>query len=177
MNMTRRWTSRLGRHSLLALFLLAPAACGEDSTPTGIDLSLVVGSYDLTALRFDPQGSLPETDILSVLGQDNVQLILTSARSAQVVYQDPLSGLFTTIAGSFRTTETGVRLEFAQNAPYRQLLLSRRIDLTLTGTTLSFDAEAPDGVSRARLIELVPAFEGEQLLDPTPGRLVVTFTR
>jgi hypothetical protein len=178
MNRARLNTQPSGRLLLSALVLLSAAACGDSgSDPVGIDLELVVGSYDLAALRFDPQGSLSEVDILPVLGQDNVQLILTSSRTAQVVYQDPISGLFTTIPGSFRTTEAGIRLEFAQNATYQQLLLSRRMDLVLTGTTLALDGAAPDGVSRARLLELVPAFEGEQLLDPTPGALVVSFTR
>ncbi|MEQ9569751.1 MAG: hypothetical protein RLN75_06135 [Longimicrobiales bacterium] len=163
--------------SLLGL-LAGAGACGDSSTePEGIDVALVVGTYDLSVLRFDPQGSLPATDLLGALGQDNVQLILTSGRTAQVVYQDPITDIFTTIAGTFRTTETGVRIDFASNSSYRELLFSRRMEFDLSGTTLTFDAEAPDGVQRARLIELVPAFEGEQLLDPTPGVLRVVFTR
>lgn len=159
--------------------LLVATACGDSpSEPDGIDITLVAGTWDLATLRFDPQGSLPDTDILPTLGQDNVQLILTTNRTAQIVYQDPISNLFTTIEGTFRTTEGGARIEFQSNAPYRQLLLSRRMEFTLAGgTTLTFDAAAPDGVSRARLLELVPAFEGEQLLDPVPGTLRVTFTR
>lgn len=165
--------------TLPALALLAGvSACGDSSTePEGLDLSLVVGTYDLAALRFDPQGSLPDTDVVPTLGQNNVQLILTDSRTAQVVYQDPITNVFTTIQGTFRTTETGVRIDFASNSSYRELLFSRRMEFVLTGTTLGFDDEAPDGVQRARLVELVPAWEGEQLLDPTPGRLRVTFTR
>jgi hypothetical protein len=68
-------------------------------------------------------------------------------------------------------------LDFASNATYGQLLFSRRMDFTLSGTSLLFDDAAPDGVTRARLIELVPAFGNEQLLDPTPGDLRVTFAR
>lgn len=153
--------------------------CGDDSPtePAGIDLSLVVGTYDLTRLSFDPQGSLPLTDVLPTLGQDNVQLILTQSRTAQVIFQDPITSLFTTLTGTFRTTEDGMRLDFASNAPYQQLLFSRRMEFTLSGTSLVFDDAAPDGVTRARLVELVPAFEGEQLLDPTPGVLKVTFAR
>ncbi len=171
-------SARILRTLLLAPLFAALLACDDSpSEPEGIDITLVAGTYDLTLLRFDPQGSLPDTDILPTLGQDNVQLILTTNRSAQIVYQDPITNLFTTIEGTFRTTEAGARIEFQSNAPYRQLLLSRRMDFVLNGTTLSFDAAAPDGVSRARLLELVPAFEGEQLLDPVPGTLRVTFSK
>ncbi|NNF39618.1 MAG: hypothetical protein HKN71_13185 [Gemmatimonadetes bacterium] len=169
---------RLRSAVLLLSLLPVLAACGDSSTePEGLDLALVVGTYDLTTLRFDPQGTLGDTDVFPVLGQDNVQLILTPSRTAQVVFQDPITALFTTLQASFRTTETGVRIEFSSNAPYRDLLLSRRMEYTLSGTSLSFDDLAPDGVQRARLLELVPAFEEEQLLDPTPGRLRVTFAR
>jgi hypothetical protein len=161
---------------VLALFVVG---CGDGSPtePPGLELSLVVGTYDLTRLSFDPQGSLPLTDVLPTLGQDNVQLILTQSRTAQVIFQDPITSLFTTLSGTFRTIENGIRLEFASNATYRQLLFSRRMDFTLSGTSLLFDDAAPDGVSRARLLQLVTAFENEQLLDPTPGDLRVTFAR
>jgi hypothetical protein len=176
--MIRRPRPSRVRWALLALVPLAPLACGgSDSTPTGIDVELVAGTYDLTTLRFDPQGSLPDTNVLPVLDQSNVQLILTTNRTAQVVFQDPITNIFTTVQGTFRTTADGARIEFASNSLYAQLLLSRRMDFTLTGTVLAFDGAAPDGVSRTRLVQLVPALEGEQLLDPTPGQLRVSFTR
>lgn len=169
------------RSTIVALALtlaVGASACGDSGTePEGLDIDLVVGTYDLTTLRFDPQGSLPATDVLPTLGQDNVQLILAPGRTAQVVFQDPITDIFTTLAGTFRTTETGVRIDFAANAAYRELLFSRRMDFDLAGSNLTFDADAPDGVQRERLLELVPAFEGEQLLDPTPGLLRVVFTR
>lgn len=166
----------VGLFVALSLFVVG---CGDDgpTEPPGIDLSLVVGTYNLTQLTFDPQGSLPLTDVLPTLGQNNVQLILTQSRTAQVIFQDPITSLFTTLPGTFRTTAEGMRLDFASNATYGQLLFSRRMEFTLSGTTLVFDAAAPDGVSRARLLQLVPAFEGEQLLDPTPGTLRVRFAR
>lgn len=160
-----------------ALAVLPLGGCSSSTDEGGVDISTVVGTYVLTTLRFDPQGSLPDVDILPTLSEANTQLILTSDRAAQVVYRDPATQLVVTIGGSFRTTANGVRLEFAANSQYRQLLLSRRMDFTLGGASLFFDGEAPDGVSRARLQALVPAFQGEQLLDPTPGRLRVTFTR
>ena len=132
------------------LLALAIVGCGDDSPtePPGLELSLVVGTYDLTRLSFDPQGSLPLTDVLPTLGQNNVQLILTQSRTAQVIFQDPITNLFTTLSGTFRTTEAGIRLDFASNATYGQLLFSRRMEFTLTGTSLLFDDAAPDGVSR-----------------------------
>ncbi len=176
--MTRRSKTTQGGRALALFLLIGAAACGDSTTePAGIDIGLVVGTYNLTGLRFDPQGSLPDSDVLPTLGHNNVQLILATNRSAQVVFQDPITSLFTTIPGTFRTTVDGVRLEFPSNSAYKQLLFSRRMDFTLTGTTLAFNAEAPDGVNRARLIELVPAFAAEQLLEPTPGVLRVTFIR
>lgn len=166
--------------AVLLLTALPLAACSDSTSPDGGEIEAVVGTYSLTTLRFDPQGTLPDQDIRATLGTTaNTQLILTSDRNAQVVYRDPITQLFVTIQGTFRTTGDGVRIEWASNAQYRQLLLSRTMTYTFNGVagTLTFDADAPDGVQRARLQALVPAFQGEQLLDPTPGRLQVTFTR
>ncbi|MEK9500942.1 hypothetical protein WI372_08140 [Gemmatimonadota bacterium DH-20] len=172
--MRHRTVSRLAAVALVGLFAVA---CDDSPTePTGLPLAEVIGSYGLTSLTFDPQGSLPEANVRTTLGANNVRLILAENRTAQVVYQDPVSGLFTTITASFQTTETGVRISFNSGSPYRQLLLSRQMEFVLSNGTLTFGDESPDGVSRDRLIELVPAFEGEQLLDPTPGTLRVTFT-
>lgn len=161
------------------LVAFSASACSDSTSPEVTDVGAVSGSYTLTVLRFDPQGTLPDQDILAALGADNVQLTLTSARAAQAAYRDPETQLFVTIQGSFRPTAEGIRVEWASNSQYRQLLLSRTMNFTFNAAagTLVFDGEAPDGVSRARLQVLVPAFQGEQLLDPTPGRLRVTFTR
>lgn len=172
----RRRISRIPAVVLLT-GLAAAGGCSDSPTePAGLPLDQVVGSYALTTLAFDPQGSLPEANVRTTLGADNVRLILAENRSAQVVYQDPVSGLFTTITASFQTTETGVRVTFNSGSPYRQLLFSRQMEFVLSGAVLTFGGESPDGVSRDRLIELVPAFDGEQLLDPTPGDLRVSFT-
>ncbi len=177
-NMIR--TNRLPLLRTLALFLILPlAACSDSTAPDDSAIEEVVGTYTLTALNFDPQGVLPDQDILAALGVNNAQLILTLNRSAQVVYRDPISDLFVTIPGSFQTTAEGVRLQWDADSAYRDFLLSQRMDFVFdAGTgTLTFDANAPDGVSRARLQTLVPEFQEEQLLDPTPGRLRITFTR
>jgi hypothetical protein len=154
------------------------AACGESSTEPKLELSMVTGTYAMTALRFDPQGSLPDSNILPVI-TGGVQLNLTSARQAQLVYRDPISTLVITIQGTFDTTAGGVRIEFPSQATHRQLLLSQQMEFIFTtgAETLTFTADAPEGVSRARLIELVPSLANEQLLDPTPGFLTVTFRR
>lgn len=169
---------RRGAMALTLALAVFPAACSDSSSPEG-DVDAVVGTYALTTLRFDPQGTLPDQDIRAALGNAGTQLILTSDRSAQVVYRDPVSQLFVTVQGSFRISTQGVRIEWASNSQYRQLLLSRTMDYAFNPSagTLTFDADAPDGALRARLQALVPAFQGEQLLDPTPGRLQVTFTR
>lgn len=171
-----------GRHSTLvgtglAILVALAGACGDDgpSGPT-LDINLVAGTYNLTVLTFDPQGILPQNDIRATLGTAP-QLILNTSGAAQIVYQDPATNLFTTIAATYRTTADGIRLDFASNSPYASLLLSRRMDFTFSSSpkTLTFEGEAPDGVSRARLIQLVPQLANEQLLDPVPGVLRVIF--
>ncbi len=132
----------------------------------------------MTALSFDPQGSLPNTAILQTLGE-TPQLTLTSDNAAQILFRDPVTTLFITVNGTFRTTADGVRIDFNANSQYRQLLLSRRMEFVFNGVanTLTFAADSPDGVDRARLIALVPAWANEQLLSPVPGALTVRFTR
>lgn len=162
-----------------ALLAILPLVACSDSTSTDVtDLDAVAGDYSLTVLRFDPQGSLTDQNILAALGVEEVQLTLTLDREAQIVYRDPGTQLIVTIPGSFRPTAEGIRMVLASNSQYRQLLLSRTMEYSFNAAagTLVFDGEAPDGVSRARLQALVPAFQGEQLLDPTPGVLRVTFT-
>lgn len=161
---------------LVVLLAVLVSACGKDSTGPVLDRALVTGSYNMTALAFDPQGSLAEVNVLAGLGAQP-QLILSSTGSAQIVYQDPTTNLFTTIAGTFSTTENGARIQFSSNAPYATLLLSRRMDFVFDSlaSTLTFDGAAPDGVNRARLIELAPQYANEQLLSPVPGNLRVIF--
>lgn len=155
------------------------AGCGSDgSTVTGLDMEDLVGTYSLIGLSFDPQGALPEADILAAMGT-SPDLIVTAGKQAQIVYQDPISGFFTTISATTKTTKTALRVDFAGNSVYADLLLSRTMDLTFSeaSRTLSFDAESPDGVRRQKLTRLIQAWAGEQLFDPVPGRLRVTFER
>jgi hypothetical protein len=163
----------------LGLVVTVGMACGDDPAGPVLDTALVTGTWSLTTLAFDPQGSLAELDALDALGTQP-QLILSPTGTVQIVYQDPTTNLFTTIAGSFRTTSNGARVTFDDNAPYATLLLSRRMDFVLDTTAarrLVFDGTAPDGVNRARLIQLEPDLADEQLLNPVPGTLEVVFTR
>ena len=156
--------------------LLLTAACGDSPSEPTLDIADIAGTYALTQLTFDPQGVLPETDIRTVLGT-SPQLIVTVNKTAQILYQDPVTGLFVTIPASVRTTPTGLHIDFDSGSAYPGLLLSRRMDFTFTlGTRmLAFSGDAPDGVSRQRLVQLVPAWANEQLLDPVPGTLRVNF--
>jgi hypothetical protein len=159
---------------ILATFIVLAAACGGDpSTPSRAE---VTGSYRMTELRFDPQGVLPQVDVLARLGDSAPRLVLAPGGQAQLIFEDPQTGLITTATGRYTTPQFGVRIDFGDGAAYRGVLLSRRMDFT-GGATLTFDAAAPDGVSRQRLVQLVPEWSGEQLLDPVPGRLTVTFAR
>lgn len=166
------------RHGItpaIALAALMFAGCGDASGPSRTD---VAGTYLLTTLTFDPQGVLPAVDILARLDGDMPRLVLAPAGEAQLVFEDPATGLITTTNGTYSTPEGGVRIDFGSNTAFRSVLLSRRMtfDESAAGTLL-FDASAPDGVDRARLIELVPEFTDEQLLDPVPGQLTIAFTR
>ena len=170
---------RSARLVVLAAVLMM-AGCSDDPSEPTLDVQDVVGTYNMTVLAFDPQGVLPEMNVLVRLNT-TPQLILTPTGNAQVVFLDPVSGLFRTINASFRTTATGVRLDFDSNSAYRELLFSRRMELTLGGATtgpktLTFTAAAPDGVNRSRLLQLIPEWVTEQLLDPAPGNLRVTFS-
>jgi hypothetical protein len=158
----------------LVVFLLM--GCGGDAAgPARPDVS---GTYLLTALAFDPQGVLPEVDLLPRLSGDLPRLVLAPAGQAQVVFEDPATGLVTVANGTYSTTQNGVHLDFGADGAYRNVLLSRRMTFESgAGGTLTFMGAAPDGVSRQRLVQLVPEFAGEQLLDPVPGQLTVVFTR
>lgn len=163
--------------SILAILLglIVAAGCGDDPTDPTEGIEELTGTYALTQLTFDPQGVLPEADIMAALG--TTPQLLVTPNAAQILYEDPISGLFVTIGATVRTTKTGLRIEFSGGSPFSGLLLSRRMEFTHSAAarSLSFDGDAPDGVSRQRLIQLVPGWAGEQLLDPVPGRLRVTF--
>lgn len=163
------------RRLLCAIAAASALSCGGDpSTPSRPE---VAGTYTLTQLVFDPQGVLPAVDIRARLGGMAPRLVLAPAGEAQLIFEDPATGLITTVDGRYTTPQGGVRMDFGEGAEFRSVLLSRRMTFTSGATALTFDGDAPDGVLRQRLLQLVPEWSTEQLLDPVPGRLTVTFAR
>jgi hypothetical protein len=162
------------RNLLAAVVAATLVACGGD--PSSPSRPEVAGTYLMTQLRFDPQGVLPAVDVLARLGGSAPRLVLAPGGEAQLIFEDPATGLVTTTTGRYTTPQSGVRIDFGEGTGYRAVLFSRRMDF-VGQTSITFDAAAPDGVSRQRLLQLVPEWSGEQLLDPVPGRLTVTFTR
>jgi hypothetical protein len=166
------------RKTVILLALAALTACGGDpSTPSRPELA---GEYELTVLTFDPQGVLPAVDILPRLGGASVpRLILAPAGEAQLVFIDPATGLINTSNGVYSTPDVGARFDFGTGSAFRVVLLSRRMTFAYdeAAGTLTFDDTSPDGVQRARLVQLVPEWADEQLLDPVPGVLTIVFTR
>jgi hypothetical protein len=158
---------------LVAILLIG---CSDD--PVGPPRSEVAGTYVLTELAFDPQGSLPEVDILPRLTGDVPRLILAVGGEAQLVFENPATGLITVANGTYTTLTSGVRIDFGTDTVYRNVLLSRLMTFdSSTAGTLMFSGTSPDGVARARLLQLAPEYAGEQLLDPVPGQLTVAFAR
>lgn len=161
--------------------LLAGAAllwgCGGD--PSGPSNPELVGTYALTDLRFDPQGMLPEVDLRARLQVTDVHLVLAPDGQAQLRFTDAVTGFLTTVDATYSTPTAGARIHFDPGPGLRTVLLSSRMTFAYSPAagTLLFDSTAHDGVDRQRLLELVPEWSEEQLLNPVPGRLVVEFTR
>ena len=165
-------------------FLLAAAVvcgCDGDSDPTAPDID-VRGNYSLTELAFDPQGSLPAMDLLARIAETTIpRLVLATSGRAQLVAEDPSTGLITTADASYAVLDsTHVRVTFAEASTSHEVsFLSRRMTFTYDPATrtLTFAAASPDGITRSRLLQAVPEWQQEQLLDPVPGTLHVTFRR
>ena len=166
--------------AFLSLLLIGGAvACDDDPSEPNLPREDVVGTYSLTSLTFDPQGSLPAVQIHTRFGTSiPASVIVSSNGTLQFVVQDATTSQLITVNGSYQTTASGVDVTFPSSAPYEQILLSRSMRFTFNeaSSTLTFAGEVDD-ISRARLLVLVPELEDEQLLDPTPGTLSVTLTR
>ena len=158
-------------------------ACGDDdpSRPNEPDLTRadVAGQYEMTALSFDPQGSLPEIDLLERLDPVNLpDLILASNEdSLQLVFRDPDGGLVRTVPGGYDLGDTTIDVDLVNAIEPAKLLLPREVRYVFDGEaeTLSFSGAIQ--ADTARLFVLVPEWSGEPVTNPLPGTLSVTFTR
>lgn len=171
---------KLRRAIALTAVTAVLAACGDDSpTEPTLTRAEVSGTYDLTVLSFDPQGSLPAVNLRERLVLQNPTLQLTSGGVAQLSYRDPQTNLLVTANGTYTTTTEFVRVDFGQSGEHRALLLSREMTFsfqTAGQTTLNFESDDA-AVPRDRLLELAPEFAEEQLFDPVPGTLEATFRK
>lgn len=168
---------------LTGLVLIAGllVACDDDSPtqppppPDGL-----IASYNMSQLRFDPQGSIAEVDLRSRLEGSIPQLVLARNGAAQLVFTDPETRLVTISNGSYTVLQDDrVRITFDdRSALFRGVMLSEQMTFTYNaGTgTLVFADSSPDGVSRQRLVQLAPELADEQLFDPVPGQLTVVFS-
>jgi hypothetical protein len=166
--------------AIAAIFALA--ACGDTSDPIQVVDVDVRGTYDLTALKFDPQGVLGEVDLKARLTASIPRLVLAANGQAQLAFTGPETGLITVSNATYTVNNLGttVRIDFGTaNTLYTNTFLSKTMTFTYSSSTksLSFAATSPDGVSRARLVQLVPEWSDEQLLDPVPGVLTITFAQ
>lgn len=163
-------------HFLLAAALLC--GCDDDSDPTAPDLD-VSGNYSLATLTFDPQGSLPAVDLRARITGTVPRLVLVNDGRAQLVFEDPSTGLVTTAGASYSITSSGdVSVTFdAASSMYRGTFLSRRMTFAYDSVqrALTFAGASPDGIDRQRLVSAVPEWSQEQLFDPVPGTLQVIY--
>ena len=168
------------RRAVLPILVVALGivACGDDPAAPTIGRDEVAGTYVLTTLSFDPQGSLPDTDIRSRLETTQIPRLTVSGASDafQLVFNNP-DGTLQVVSGTYRLRQEGIRLSFQNETDAQRILLPRNAELTFNAAsgTLSFTADTSVRLSRLR--QLVPEFQNEPLSDPVPGRLRVVFTR
>ncbi len=170
---------RLTRSAAVVLLMGGVAACGDDG-PTGpqaITLDEVQGLYELERLSFDPQGAVDSVNVLAAMEAEGTTPTLNIDRQGgfQIFFRDPATGSTVQLAGTVTTTAEVVVLEFPTAQQASQFVLPQILELTwMSGEErLTFTGNAQ--ISRVRLIELFPALGDEQLFDPTPGELRVTF--
>jgi hypothetical protein len=164
-----------------AISVIALTACGDTDDPIQVVDVDVRGTYDLTALKFDPQGVLPEIDLRSRISGTIPRLNLAASGQAQLVFVDPETNLITLSNASYTVNNAGttIRVDFGTaNTAYTKTFLSKTMTFNYDSTahTLTFTGPSPEGVTRTRLLQLVPEWKDEQLLDPVPGSLTVVFT-
>lgn len=168
------------RFAFAIISALALTACGDTDNPIQVVDVDVRGTYDLTTLKFDPQGVLPEVNLRTRLTGTIPRLNLAANGQAQLVFVDPETNLITLSNASYTLNNAGttVRVDFGTaNTAYTKTFLSKTMTFNYSSTarTLTFTGPSPEGVARTRLLQLVPEWSGEQLLDPVPGSLTVVF--
>jgi hypothetical protein len=143
-----------------------------------VDRSAVAGVYQLATLSFDPQGSLPKTDILSRLAPaDQPELSISRTDNGfSLLFRDPVGGRHEVVEGTYTLLDGQVRLNFRKAADAQRTLLPKRIELQVDKAAMTLSYTTNTAVSLVRLRELVPEFRTEQLPDPVLGELAVIFT-
>lgn len=171
---------RIATLATTLLMLPVLAGCGGDSSPIEPERPDVTGTYTLTDLWFDPQGSLPDINLMARLEGPLPSLVLAANGQAQLVSRDPQTGLVA-VAGATYTFTPANKVQFtfeAGSTLHAQTFLANAMQFTFVEPprTLLFDATVPGGgISRAALLRLVPEWEDEQLFDPVPGDLTVVY--
>ncbi len=162
---------------VLAFAMLAGATACGDSGPTGLKIEPdMVGIYSLTALRFDPQGSAPEANVLPLIESTQPQLVISQTGVFQIAFVDPSTHLIRTATGNVTRTAAGLRLVFGNKDAANELLLPERLELDWDAEAMTLTHTGIAEIPRARLLELFPTlYADEQLFDPTPGTLTVAF--
>lgn len=159
-------------------------ACGDDdpNRPDDPDLTRadVAGQYEMTELSFDPQGSLPEMDLLARL--DNSDLpdlrLYSTQDSVQLVFIDPEDDVALRIVpGTYELGDEDVTIELQSSLDASRLLLpaALRYGFDASSETLSFTGTIQ--ADTTRLFALVPEWSGEPVTNPLPGILSVRFAR
>ena len=158
-------------------------ACGDDdpSEPDDPDLTRadVAGSYEMTSLTFDPQGSLPLVDLLARLDAANLpELVIASNEdSLQLVFRDPTGGLVRTVPGGYELHDESIEIEFESGIEPAKLLLPAELHFAFDGETEILSTARLTSADTTRLFVLVPEWSGEPVTNPLPGTLNVTFQR
>lgn len=163
---------------LLALGVVAGCGGGRESTGPTLDRTVVAGVYNLATLSFDPQGSLPKTDILDRLAPGDLPELVISKKNDtfQLIFRDPATSLMVVAEGNYTLLDGQVRLNFKKGEDARRLLLPERVEFNFNEAEAILSYRAYTNVSLMRLRELVPEFQNEQLPDPVYGELAVVFT-
>lgn len=163
---------------------LVMGACGDDdpSRPDEPDLTRadVAGQYEMTQLSFDPQGSLPEVDLLARL--DNSDLpdlrLYSTEDSVQLVFIDPEDDVALRIVpGTYDLGDEDVTIQLESSLDASRLLLppQLRYGFDPENETLAFTGTIQ--ADTTRLFALVPEWSGEPVTNPLPGTLSVRFAR